>query len=52
MLMHYQPAGLFAGLASIGDYFFFVSYLILGGPIVYTALKTSPMGNSSTRPSS
>ena len=39
MLMHYQPAGLFAGLASIGDYFFFVSYLILGGPIVYTALK-------------
>ncbi|MEE1403305.1 MAG: cation transporter, partial [Dialister sp.] len=44
MLMHYQPAGLFAGLASIGDYFFFVSYLILGGPIVYTALKNITHG--------
>ena len=44
MLMHYQPAGLFAGLSSIGDYFFFVSYLILGGPIVYTALKNITHG--------
>ena len=44
MLMHYQPAGLFAGLASIGDYFFFISYLILGGPIVYTALKNITHG--------
>ena len=44
MLMHYQPGGLFAGLSSIGDYFFFVSYLILGGPIVYTALKNITHG--------
>ena len=44
MLMHYQPAGLFAGLSSIGDYFFFISYLILGGPIVYTALKNITHG--------
>ncbi len=44
MLMHYNPGGMFEGLSSVGDIFFFISYFILGGPIVYTALKNITHG--------
>ena len=44
MVMHYNPMNLFAGLSDVGDIFFFISYFILGGPIVYTALKNITHG--------
>lgn len=44
MLMHYNPMNLFAGMSDVGDIFFFISYFILGGPIVYTALKNITHG--------
>ena len=44
MLMHYNPLHLFTGLSSVGDIFFFISYIILGGPIVWTALKNITHG--------
>ncbi len=44
MLMHYNPANMFAGMSDVGDIFFFISYFILGGPIVYTALKNITHG--------
>ncbi len=44
MLMHYNPMNLFADMSDVGDIFFFISYLILGGPIVWTALKNITHG--------
>lgn len=44
MFMHYQPGGLFAGMEMVGNILFILSYLILGGPIVWTALKNITHG--------
>lgn len=44
MLLHYNPFSAFNAPELYGNLFFFVSYLILGGPIVWTALKNITHG--------
>lgn len=44
MLMHYSPGNIFNFSELAGNIFFFISYIILGGPIVWNALKNITHG--------
>lgn len=44
MILHYDPMGLFSFPEMVGNIFFFVSYIILGGPIVWNAVKNITHG--------
>ena len=44
MVLHYQPFGILSLPDMYGNILFFISYLILGGPILWTALKNVSHG--------
>jgi Cd2+/Zn2+-exporting ATPase len=44
MILHYNPGDMFNLGEMAGNIFFFISYLILGGPIVWAALKNITHG--------